>query len=201
MTAKIVSPGDLPVFDREVFLEAVGTEPMERTPEQWYMMARECFMAQGRSERDSDTDGFLSQRANQQAGHRYMRLAERAAEGWECQVPAVFDLEGNLVTVENGENDYGFYWYIPQNEGKARYFRESQANNLQTRRTNNAGKGYQRGIVTVGMEYDARDAAAVPNLEDVREVVTKDQIGDLLADGLTTWEQFVDEFHAGQRTH
>ena len=88
---------------------------------------------------------------------------------------ALFDLDGNLVTMKTVSGRYGESWFIPQNEGKARFFNESEAAKAETRRRNNAKKGYSIGEVLVRVEMSEHDFKIT---EDVVEIVSTDAIED-----------------------
>lgn len=153
-----------------------------RSGDQWRLIARESQVAKAESFERCDTDGFLSQWAHQQMQGRYLHMARIADEGGTVSVPAVFDLQGNLVTTDYRDGDYGPYWFIPQNEGRARFFNESEANKLTTRRDNNSKKGYRLGSVRVLAEMGEYDFKLT---DTVTAVETIDTFGDWLADGRT----------------
>lgn len=96
-----------------------------------------------------DTDGFMSQWADQQLEHSMHRLAELAANGWQWATPALFDLQGNLVPAVYRQGDYGWYWGIldPANpRGKfLGFFTESSATNPATARAESLIEYWQPG--------------------------------------------------------
>ena len=156
--------------------------PADRTAEHWRTIARESQVANAESFDRCDSDGFLSQWAHQQMQLRYLDMARVADDGLTTTIPAVFDLEGNLVTTDYREGNYGPYWFIPQNEGKARFFNESEANKLTTRRNNNAKKGYRIGSARVKVnmgEYDYTLTDTIVGFESV------DIYGDYIEAGRT----------------
>lgn len=155
-------------------------KPNDRTEEHWKIIARESQVADAESYERCDTDGFLSQWAHQQMQGRYLHMATVAKNGGTVWAPAVFDLQGNIVTMDLRDGDYGSYWFIKENEGKARFFTESGANKLTTRRDNNAKKGYRIGSVRVRVEMTEYDCKPT---DEVVEVESIDTYGDWIAEG------------------
>lgn len=151
------------------------TTPSTRTGDQWRLIARESDIAKAESFERCDTDGFLSQWAHNQMQTRYMDMARIAENGGTMSRAALFDLDGNLVTMKTVSGRYGESWFIPQNEGKARFFNESEAAKAETRRRNNAKKGYSIGEVLVRVEMSEHDFKIT---EDVVEIVSTDAIED-----------------------
>jgi len=112
-----------------------------------------------------DTDGFLSQWANQQMTSRYLNLAAVAENGWKREFHALFDLEGNLIAAKYLEvNDNYAYkgttwkWGILENDDPrsriVQWFKESSAQKPETQVKNNAKKGFYVGIVRVPVEVN-----------------------------------------------
>lgn len=138
-----------------------------RTAEAYLAAAKGHHESRIESFERCDTDGFLSQWADQQLEHAMHRLAELAANGWQWATPALFDLQGNLVPAVYRQGDYGWYWGIldPANpRGKfLGFFTESSATNPATARRNNAKKGYYVGTVNVP-QHEARRTARAESL-------------------------------------
>ena len=151
------------------------TTPSTRTGDQWRLIARESDIAKAESFERCDTDGFLSQWAHQQMQGRYLDMARIADDGGTVSRVALFDLDGNPVTMKTVSGRYGESWFIPQNEGRARFFNESEAASAKTRRRNNEKKGYRLGEVRVRVEMSEHD---YQRTEDVVEVVSTDYLAD-----------------------
>ena len=158
--------------------------PADRTGEQWKIIAHECRISETESFDRCDTDGFMSQWALQRMNARYLDMARIADNGGTIETHAVFDLDGNLVTMERREGDYGPYWFIPQNEGKARYFNESEAEKFTTRRRNNEKKGYRIGSVRVKVDMGEYDYTVT---DEVVDVVSTDLFNDYINAGRTSY--------------
>lgn len=162
------------------------TTPDNRTADQWKLIARESQVASAESFDRCDTDGFLSQWAHNQMQSRYMAMARFAEEGGTTSAGALFDLEGNLVSQDYRDGQYGPYWFIRQNEGKARFFNESEANKLTTRRRNNEKKGYRIGSVRVKVEMTEHDFTVTDQLVAVEST---DTYGDWIDNGrVNMWD-------------
>jgi hypothetical protein len=107
-----------------------------------------------------DTDGFLSQWAHGQMATRYIRAAEILEAGGCADFIALFDLEGNLVPAKYMETQYGWSWALLEvnaDESIQRivgWFNPSKARNAETKRKNNAKKGYALGTVRAACSYD-----------------------------------------------
>lgn len=136
-----------------------------KTAEEYEAMAQQCRDERARSWEDSDSDGYLSQWANQEMALRFDGLAELASNGWMLQERALFDLEGRLIPAVQREGQYGLYWAVlnPANPYGpcAAFFTESAAQKTETRVKNNAKKGYYVGEVLVPAEQDGRTARSV----------------------------------------
>lgn len=156
--------------------------PNQRTAEQWRTIAKEASVSSAESYERCDSDGFLSQWASNQMATRYHQLAQAAEEGYTTAAMAVFDLEGNLVSQDYRDGQYGPYWFIRQAEGKARFFSESNADKLSTRRANNAKKGYRLGEVRVKVDVTEYDCTRT---DQVVEVISTDLFADWLNAGRT----------------
>lgn len=124
-----------------------------RTAEQYRAAAAAHRESRAESFERCDTDGFLSQWADQQLEHSMLDLAQLAENGWLRPTVALFDTQGFLVPAVYREGTYGWYWGIldpAQPQGKfLEFFTESEANSEDTRRRNNAKKGYYVGTVNV----------------------------------------------------
>lgn len=130
-------------------------------------MAQQCRDERARSWEDSDSDGFLSQWANQQMAHRYDGAAKVLEAGGTVEFRAVFNLAGEQVEAEESKGEYGMYWFIRSAEGKARYFSESNAASEKVRVKNNAKKGYYLGTVRHAVSFDSMAEMKVGELVEV----------------------------------
>jgi len=160
------------------------TKPNDRTAAQWETIARESHVAKVESFDRCDTDGFLSQWAHDQMQARYQQMARAAAEGNTVDSHAVFDLDGNLVTTQYRQGNYGPYWFIPQNEGKARFFNESEAEKFTTRRRNNEKKGYRIGSVRLRVTMAEHDMTVT---DEVVSIESTDLFNDYINAGRTSY--------------
>lgn len=166
--------------EQVTFTDIRTTPAMERTGEQWRALAAEAGREAAESFERCDSDGFLSQWASQQMQSRYFSMAAIADEGHICERPAVFDLAGNLVSLDDRTNDWGNrYWTIATNEGR-KYFSESNASKLKTARANNEKKGYRLGWVMAKVEMTDFDWKFT---DEIVSTTTSDWYGDLVAAG------------------
>jgi len=94
----------------------------------------------------SDTDGFMSQWANDAMASKYRAMAELAEEGGVSEFPAVFDLDGNLTDFHQVSTRYGMSW-VRDTEHGSEWFNESGARKGSTRLANDRKKGYTIGSV------------------------------------------------------
>lgn len=74
--------------------------------------AAKNFDAAAESFERSDTDGFLSQWANNLAGTRHLLEAELAEKNGKSEFLALFDLEGNPVPAKLISTRYGTAWLL-----------------------------------------------------------------------------------------
>ncbi len=97
-----------------------------------------------------DTDGFLSQWASDTMARRYDECADIAENDGRITVSAIFDLEGNFLSCDYREGNYGWYYLVKAEgwTGKA-FVTTSSANKATTRAKNNAKKGITEGTVSV----------------------------------------------------
>lgn len=97
-----------------------------------------------------DTDGFLSQWADGQMRLFHLAWAQLVEEGGTVDTWALFDLQGNLVSVNHGwsEGRYGSREYYRLGDGT--FFNPSQAKKPARRNAANRAKGFTVGSVRVG---------------------------------------------------
>lgn len=171
-------------------LEAVRAEmksfpsnPQELTGDQWRTKAKEARLTEAESFDRCDTDGFLSQWANQRLQYGYLDNAKVADAGHVQSRPAIFDLDGELLSIRTGVNDWGNDYWIVDGENGRTFLNESQAQKLATARKNNEKKGFRRGFVNVRVQMKSSDYFLT---DEVVSVKTTDWYGDLIADGKTT---------------
>lgn len=165
--------------EQATFTDIRTTPAMERTGEQWRALAAEAGRESAVSFERCDSDGFLSQWATQQMGRVYLSMAAIADNGHITERPAIFDLAGNLVTLDSRTNDWGnTYWYIKGAENP--YFSESNATKLKTARANNEKKGYRLGWVMAKVEMNNIEWAFT---DEIVSTTTTDWYGDLIAAG------------------
>lgn len=161
----------------------VPGNPMERTGDQWRLLARLSGLRDAESFERCDTDGFLSQWASQQMRNRYLDMASYADNGHVGQRLALFDLDGNVLTLRDGQNDWGNRYWIVDGENGRTFLNESNAMKLATARRNNEKKGFRLGFVTVKVELTVHDSILT---DEVVGTETADWYGDMIESGMTT---------------
>ena len=107
----------------------------------------------------SDSDGFLSQWANDQMESIYIGNAHVVEAGF-ATAWVLMDLNDNIVAVREGSNDYGTFFILEDaavERGLSRFITESGAENETRRVANNAKKGVKTAWVkTTAMCEDRR---------------------------------------------
>ena len=126
----------------------------EFTGSDFRAMAKQCNDTRNESFDRCDTDGFLSQWANQRMESTYLHAASIAENGYTVEVCSIFNLDGELMEAEQRSGDYGAYWFVFKVEGKARFFSESYAQNRKIAVKNNAKKGYYVGTALWNVTID-----------------------------------------------
>ena len=124
------------------------------TAEEFRAMAQQCRDERAASWERCDTDGFLSQWANQSMSYTYDDAAVIAENGYTVERCSIFNIDGEIMDAEQRDGDYGFYWFIPKADGKARFFTESMAQNRKVAVKNNAKKGYYVGTALWNVTID-----------------------------------------------
>ena len=131
-----------------------------KTGDEWRQQARDCYTRREESFDRCDTDGYLSQWAEQQLATRYLHCAEIADNGGTVTRPALFDLDGNPVPAREIETRYGYAWALldPENPGGRflGFFNPSQAQDDRRRIANNAKRGYYIGLARYRAELNPR---------------------------------------------
>lgn len=99
----------------------------------------------------SDTDGFLTQWANDLAASRHRLEADLADNSGRWEFPALFDLDGQMVAAKLIDTRYGSAWLLldtddPESDSRGIVGR-STARKAARRRQTMEAKGYREGIV------------------------------------------------------
>lgn len=139
----------------QVTVEPEASEPAEstgmyqgKTAAQWRQMATEGRQRSMDSFVRSDTDGALTQWANDTMSRKYMLCAELAEKDGFWEFPALFTLTGALVPeavwLKTKLNKW--VWRIGSGPTVA-WFDPSRARSGARRRANDAAKGYVMGTV------------------------------------------------------
>jgi len=119
-----------------------------KTAAQWREEAQACTRRSGESFDRCDTDGFLSQWADDTTARRYEMYARLAEKDGIWEFPALFNLVGGLVPdavwIKTKLNKW--VWRIGSGEAVA-WFDPSRARSGARRRANDAAKGYQVGTI------------------------------------------------------
>lgn len=100
-----------------------------------------------------DTDGSVSQFANDLTGREHTAWAQLIDNGGTIEVPALFDAEtGEIASTHQGFGDWGSYWVLRDAAavkfGK-RFWTASKAIKGSTRHRNDAKRGFVLGTVRV----------------------------------------------------
>jgi hypothetical protein len=131
--------------------QATATKTFEgRTAEEWKEMASASRRRSYESFDRCDTDGFMSQWASDCVAREYDLKAELAENGGTWTFVQLFDLDGNHVPAEIVEGNWGPVWRLFDQETHETtgWFNESSAQKPETRRANNAKKGFYIGTVS-----------------------------------------------------
>lgn len=111
--------------------------------------AQSCRTESARSYRDSDTDGFLSQAANDVTARVYDLQAEIVENGGRASFLALYDLEGNVVPAVQIDSQFGrnekVWMLLDGRRGCGKYFNPSKAKAEGVARKNDAKKGFYVG--------------------------------------------------------
>lgn len=126
------------------------TDPAARTPEEWTAMADECAARSGESWERSDTDGHLSQWANDGARRLYRAAAAIARCGNKHRIPWLFNAVTNEPLGDGQwrwvEGRYGPTVAIGQSPETV-WFRPSKARDAARREAGDRSKGYVWGVI------------------------------------------------------
>lgn len=120
---------------------------MDQTPETLREQAKESRRRAYESFVNCDTDGFLSQWASNITADELEMTADLIEAGKVHEFTALFTADGELIKdAREIETRYGWSW-LHKVDGEARWFNPSKAKSADTRRANNAKKGYYLGRV------------------------------------------------------
>lgn len=120
---------------------------LSKTGEELRQMAADCHKRSSDSFDRCDTDGFLSQWANDVTGNLYRLAADLADAGWTKELSALFDLDGNLLDAELKSGKFGLSWMIRNGDGTVRWVSCSRAASAAKRRAHYERKGVREGTV------------------------------------------------------
>jgi len=116
--------------------------PATKTANEWRELAKVDRKRSHDSFERCDTDGFLSQWANDTMAQLYETCADVADNDGHWTFTGLADLDGNLLDAREVETRYGWAWVITTKDGETKWFNPSEARNGERRRTANARKGY-----------------------------------------------------------
>lgn len=125
----------------------VHAELLKFTGEELRAKAAESHKRSSDSFDRCDTDGFLSQWANDVTGNLYHLAADLADAGWTKELTALFDLDGNLLDAELKSGKFGLSWMIRNADGTVRWVSCSRASTAAKRRAHYERKGVREGTV------------------------------------------------------
>lgn len=128
----------------------MGYDFKDMTAAQLREYAQSCRTESARSFERSDTDGFLSQKANDVTASVYELQATIVENGGRALFLALYDLDGNVVPAIYEEGQYGYQWKLldPHATGSSRvlgWFSPSKAKTPGKARENDAKKGFYVG--------------------------------------------------------
>lgn len=147
-----------------------------KTAEQWEEMARQCYRTSQESWERSDTDGFLSQWANDSMASRYRHNAKHAENGGIAEIHMLFK-DGEIVPgARNVQGRYGWSWVHDDEDGRPVWLSESKAQSAEKRRAYFVKKheGYTVGWVRVELGLNRKTSEAFPKRDAVVEVLSSD---------------------------
>lgn len=126
-----------------------GYDFKDMTPTQLREYAQSCRRQSAESFERCDTDGFLSQKANDVTAQVYDYQAEIVENGGRASFLCLFDLDGNVVPAVYVESNFGYremvWMLLDGRRGCGKYFTPSKAKKEGVARINDAKKGYYVG--------------------------------------------------------
>lgn len=138
------------------------------TADEWTEKARACTRESYDSFERCDTDGFLSQWANDTMASRYRECARIAETGGVLKQIALFKDGVYVSEARNVKGRYGYVWVFDDEDGNAVWLNESKARDASKRRDYFVKKhpGFTVGWATfearlesrTGKVFAARDA-------------------------------------------
>jgi hypothetical protein len=133
-------------YVREVFPQSDEEQSDEARDEaqQHRDAAAEHIDKKHRSERESDTDGFVSQYCHGISAQLEEKKAEIAERGGVWDFPALFDLDGNLVPAKLIDGKFGPCWAMVNGSGN---FTGEFISAFPKRESTMEKKGYREGTV------------------------------------------------------
>ena len=147
-----------------------------RTAEQWREEARRCRQESYDSFERCDTDGFLSQWANDTMASRYSYCADVAENGGVLAQPALFK-DGELVAeARNVKGRFGYTWVFDDENGNPVWLNESKAQKAEKRRQTFMQKheGFTVGWAVFEARYDSRTGEVYADRRSLVKVETTD---------------------------
>lgn len=159
---------------------------METTARELREKAAEHHLEALASFERSDTDGALSQWANNITSQRLHAEAALLENNGKVTVFALFDLDGNIASVHQGFGEYGEYWVL-NDRAAARYgkrfYSPSKAEKPLVAIRNDAKKGFAFGKILVDgvvvIESNGRGMSAIASARvDTRAKIEALKSGD-----------------------
>jgi hypothetical protein len=133
--------------------------PLDRTPEEWRLLAGAKKRQEHESFERSDTDGFMTQWAADRMASLYLLCASIAEDGGLAPFTTLAQTPDPGETVQlrhvvpgarEVRTRHGYVWAIWQANGSTRWFRQSEAATALKRRQSDERRGYL--LVTVRQE-------------------------------------------------
>lgn len=124
-------------------------DPTAHTAAEWTAMAQDSRRRSAESFDRCDTDGFLSQWAQDSMARMYDSLAKLAEDGGTAEFVVLADAEGNEIDgARQVESKFGGWsWVYTNAEGRTVWFNESNHSNPAVAQKRNLAKGHQ--MITV----------------------------------------------------
>lgn len=131
---------------------------MSMTPDEHRAAAAQAERNAQESYERSDTDGFVSQWASGMTARLHRAQAELDENGGKHEYSALFDTDGNLVAAKLVDTRFGMSWgLLPSDDPHGSFtgwFNPSKAKSAETRKANDAKKGYQIGRILVSSKAE-----------------------------------------------
>jgi hypothetical protein len=134
------------------------TNTQTHTADEYRQMAKDCYKRSAESFERCDTDGFLSQQANDTMARVYELAADLIDNGERAMFLALFDTDGDQVPAKRIKTRYGMSWgLINPDDPNGRFlgwFNPSKAGKPGAARLADAKKGYYVGYVLAPAKAD-----------------------------------------------